>query len=92
MDKDWFMSQVRLGYALAESMHEDSRGQGNLVSLVIGIAVAVIVGVGVAIPIVNDVVNTANLTGLTATIVGFIPVMLGVLIFVATVGPIMSRT
>ena len=72
----------------------DDRAQsgGNLVSLVIGIAVAVIVGVGVSIPIVNDVINSANLTGLTATIVGFIPVMLGVLIFVATVGPIMSRT
>lgn len=71
----------------------DDRGQtGNLVSLVIGIAVAVIVGVGVAIPITNDVLNSANVTGLTGTIIGFIPVMLGVLIFVATVGPIMSRT
>ena len=65
---------------------------GNLVSLVIGIAVAVIVGVGVAIPVVNDVIAQSNLTGLTATIVGFIPVMLGVLIFVATVGPIMARS
>lgn len=75
-------------------MRGDNRAQasGNLVSLVIGVAVAVIVGVGVAIPIVNDVLNTANVSGLTATIVGFIPVMLGVLIFVATVGPIMSRT
>lgn len=71
----------------------DTRAQGgNLVSLVIGIAVAVIVGVGVSIPIVNDVIASSNLTGLTATIVGFIPVMLGVLIFVATVGPIMRRT
>lgn len=72
----------------------DTRGQasGNLVSLVIGVAVAVIVGVGVAIPIVNDVLASSNVSGLTATIVGFIPVMLGVLIFVATVGPIMRRT
>lgn len=75
-----------------QSSKREDRAQGNLVSLVIGIAVAVIVGVGVAIPIVNDVINTSNLTGLTATIVGFIPVMLGVLIFVATVGPIMNRT
>ncbi|WP_233516922.1 hypothetical protein, partial [Haloferax sp. Atlit-6N] len=64
---------------------------GNLVSTVLGIAVAVIVGVGVAIPVVNDVLADANITGLTATIVGFIPVMLGVLIFVATVGPIMGQ-
>lgn len=66
-------------------------GGGNLIRLVIGIAVAVIVTVGVAIPITNDVIASANLTGLTATVVGFIPVMLGVLIFVATVAPIMNR-
>jgi len=76
--------------ALAADQRAQARG--NLVSLVIGIAVAVIVGVGVAIPIVNDVLNSSNVSGLTATIVGFIPVMLGVLIFVATVGPIMQRT
>ncbi len=75
-------------------MRDDNRAQarGNLVSLIIGIAVAVIVGVGVAIPITNDVISSSNVTGLTATIIGFIPVMLGVLIFVATVGPIMART
>lgn len=71
----------------------DQRAQaGNLISLVIGIAVAVIVAVGVAIPIVNDVIAQSNLTGLTALVVGFIPVMLAVLIFVATVGPIMRRS
>lgn len=78
---------------LALTSPKPERAQaGNLVALVIGIAVAVIVGVGVAIPIVNDVIASSNLSGLTATIVGFIPVMLGVLIFVATVGPIMRRT
>lgn len=97
-----FVARVRLGYRLAESAFEAedrsfaraTRGQasGNLVSLVVGVAVAVIVGVGVAIPITNDVIQQSNLTGITATIVGFIPVMLGVLIFVATVGPIMART
>ena len=72
----------------------DDRAQagGNLVALVVGIAVAVIVAVGVAIPITNEVINTSNLTGITATVVGFIPVMLGLLIFVATASPIMSRT
>lgn len=81
---------IRLGIDNPDTRH--ARAQGNLVSLVIGIAVAVIVGVGVAIPIVNDVLATSNITGLTKMIVGFIPVMLGVLIFVATVGPIMNRT
>lgn len=72
------------------ALDEDDRAVGNLVDLNIGIAVAVIVGVGVAIPIVNQVIADSNITGLTATIVGFIPVMLGVLIFVATTSPIMG--
>lgn len=67
-------------------------GAGNLVALVVGIAVAVIVAVGVAIPITNDVIASSNLTGITATVVGFIPVMLGLLVFVATAAPIMRRT
>lgn len=85
---------TRAGRLEFERLLVEQRAQtgGNLVGLVIGIAVAVIVGVGVSIPIVNDVIASANLSGLTATIVGFIPVMLGVLIFVATVGPIMQRT
>lgn len=79
---------------LGISMPADARAQagGNLVSLAMGITVAVIVTVGVSIPITNDVINSANLTGITATIVGFIPVMLAVLVLVATVGPIMTRT
>jgi hypothetical protein len=98
----WFVARVRLGYQLAaEAVEADDRSfrranraqmQGNLVSVVVGVAVAVIVGVGVAIPIVNDVIAQSNMSGITATIVGFIPVMLGVLIFVATVGPIMRRS
>lgn len=95
MDKSTLkMALAGMRNAISEKTPDDNRAQagGNLVSLVIGIAVAVIVGVGVAIPITNDVIASSNLTGLTATIVGFIPVMVGVLIFVATVGPIMSRT
>jgi hypothetical protein len=70
----------------------EERGQGNLTGLIIGIAVAAIVGVGVGIPVINDVINSAGLTGITATVVGFIPIMLGLLIFVAAASPIMNRT
>lgn len=71
---------------------DDGRGQSNLTGLIVGIAVASIVGIGVGIPLINQVVSSANLTGITATVVGFIPVMLGLLIFVATASPIMRRT
>jgi len=74
-------------------LRDDDRAQGsNLSGLIIGIAVAAIVGVGVGIPIINDVIASSNLTGITATVVGFIPIMLGLLIFVATASPIMRRT
>jgi len=94
MDK--YLRQIRVqAQAVANHLHEmDNRGQAasNLTGLIVGIAVAAIVGVGVGIPIVNQVTAEANLTGVTATVVGFIPVMLGLLIFVATASPIMRRT
>jgi hypothetical protein len=75
------------------ALRDDTRAQGgNLTGLIVGIAVAAIVGIGVGIPIVNQVTASANLTGITGTIVEFIPVMLGLLIFVATASPIMRRT
>lgn len=74
------------------AFRDDKSGQSNLTGLIVGIAVAGIVGVGVGIPLINDVIASSNLTGITATVVGFIPVMLGLLIFVATASPIMRRT
>lgn len=81
-------------YAHFAALANDDRGQmgGNLVGLMVGIAVAAIVGIGVAIPIVNDVIATANVSGITDTVLGFIPVMLALLIFVAAASPIMRST
>ena len=44
-------------------------GLGNVLSVVIGI-------VGIGIPVALQVIADQNLTGITATIVGFIPVAL----------------
>jgi len=75
------------------SLRNDTRAQGtNLVGLILGIVVAAIVAIGVGIPIIQDVISSSNLTGTTALVVGFIPVMLGLMIFVATASPIMRRT
>jgi hypothetical protein len=71
----------------------DTRAQGgNLSGLMVGIAVAAIIGIGVAIPIVNDVINQANVSGITQTVLDFIPIMLALLIFIAAASPIMNRT
>lgn len=46
---------------------------GNVMAVIFG----TILIVAVAIPVTQDAIDTANLSGITATIVGFIPVFLG---------------
>jgi hypothetical protein len=57
-----------------------------LVQGLIGVLVAVIIGVAVAIPVTQQVITDANLTGTTATIVSLIPLFIGLTILIATVG------
>ena len=42
-----------------------------------------IIGVGIAIPIILQVVDDSNITGLTATILTYLPVFIGVVLLVA---------
>lgn len=64
----------------------NKKGQSGLVAAFISILVAVIVGVGVAIPVIQDTVDNASLTGTTATIVNLLPLMVGLVLFVAVAG------
>ena len=59
---------------------------GDLTGSVIGLAVAAVVAIGAGIPIVTQVITSSNLTGITATVVGFIPVMIAIALLVASVG------
>jgi len=68
------------------------RGQGNLTSLFIGIMVAAIMGVAVVIPVVQDIISDANLSGTVATIVELIPLFIGLLLLVSLASPLMRRT
>lgn len=52
------------------------RGQMGGSVLVVVIAIILIVGVG--IPVSQDVIASANLTGLSATIVAFVPIFMAV--------------
>lgn len=58
-------------------------GRFSLVDLFLGITVAVIVGVGVAIPIVEQVIANASLSGTTLLLAGFISLFIVLLIVVA---------
>lgn len=79
-------------YHQAAGTSRGQAGAGNLVGLIIGVTISAIVGIGVGVPIMNQVINDANLTGTTELIAGFIPVMLTLMVFVATAAPIMRRT
>lgn len=52
----------------------------------IGLVVAVVLVIGAGIPIATQVIDTANLTGITATIVSFVPVFMGVAILALAAG------
>ena len=48
----------------------------------LAMTITTIIGVGVTIPIVQSVITDSNVTGITATILNFVPVMVGVGILV----------
>ena len=64
----------------------DKKAQSGLVAALIGVLIAIIVGVAAAIPVTQTVIDGANLTGTTATIVDLIPLMIGLVLFVAVAG------
>ena len=50
----------------------------SISGMMLGLAIGIIIIVGVTIPIVQSVIDNSSLTGMTATIVGYIPLFLGV--------------
>lgn len=61
------------------------RAGQSLVDQGIGIMVAVIVIGAVAIPVSVDVINSVNVSGITGTVLGYVPLALGVGLFVAAI-------
>jgi uncharacterized membrane protein YiaA len=66
-------------------------GGRNIVGYFVAILVAGIVGVAVTVPIMQDVISQANLTGTTATIASFIPTLLLVVFVVYVISPITGQ-
>jgi hypothetical protein len=54
------------------------KGQAVGVGTILAVVIGLILLVGVSIPITNEVIETANLTGLSGTVVAFIPVFLAI--------------
>lgn len=58
------------------------RLKGQVTKTFMGILVMVILGVAAVIPITQQIIDDANLTGTLATIVGLIPLLVGIVMIV----------
>jgi len=67
------------------------RAQSNLTGLFIGLLIAAIVAIQVFIPVVQDAINQANLSGTTATVVNLLPLFAALLLLIALASPLMRR-
>jgi len=86
------MSLTTKLYKAHAKFKADDSAQSNLVQLFLGIAIAFIVGIGVAVPILNDVISSTTFSNtMTETVVGYVPLFLGLLLLVAVAAPIMRR-
>jgi hypothetical protein len=54
--------------------YRDNRGQGPL-GAIIGVTVALVLALAVLLPVTQDLVSSANLTGAAATVAGILPLM-----------------
>ena len=59
--------------------------QGDLTGGAIALSIAAIVVLGVGIPITQQVIDNSTVTGITATIVTFVPVFMALALLLAAV-------
>lgn len=59
---------------------------GSIVAGMIALVIGIVMAVAVAIPITNEVVEDANLTGTTATVVEILPVFVALIPLVLVAG------
>lgn len=61
----------------------DKKAQSGLSGAFISIMIAIIIGVGIAIPVVIDIVANSSITGMTRTILNYVPLLMAVVMLVA---------
>ena len=61
----------------------NKKAQSGLAGAFIGIMIAAIIGVGIAIPVIYDVIENSSVTGMTRTILDYIPLLTAVVLLVA---------
>ena len=63
---------------------EGNAGNINFVAALVGLMVAILVGVTVVIPSVDTAIVESNITGTTKTVVQLIPIVVAVVLVLAT--------
>lgn len=74
-----------------DRMKPSNRAQTNLVGLILGVTISAIVGIAVAIPVINDVIASANMSGTTAIVANLIPLFIVLIVLVGVASPLMNR-
>jgi len=65
---------------LEEFRNRRRRGAG-VVEFLVGLMVTIIIAVGVVLPVTQDAIKNANITGTAGTILGYVPMMIVIGIF-----------
>lgn len=65
---------------------ETKRFGGQITKQFIGIMVVIIIGVAVVIPVVQNITESAGLTGTTATLVNLLPLFIAIALILVVVG------
>ena len=58
---------------------------GQVTQGFIGLMVVIIIAVAAVIPVTSDLIDSANLTGTTSTIVGLLPLLIGIALILIVV-------
>jgi len=59
---------------------KNKKGVTNLIATFIGLAIVIVIVVQTVIPIINDAINSANLTGPAATLLQLVPFLIVVVL------------
>lgn len=63
----------------------------GIIQNAMGTAIAAVFIAGVGIPVANEAIEEANLTGMTATIVGFVPIGMAASLLMASFAAFLQR-
>ena len=79
------------GFATGSKLFLEKRRGAGVVEYLVGLMVVIIIAVAVAIPVINDTISNANLSGTAGTILSYVPLMIVIGVFMMAVALIRGR-